>query len=251
MADKQAEAQFFDQDYSSNSRAVVGQVYSLIRNRNAFYEKLIYTDVAGKKVLEYGCGTGSHSLELARHGADVVGIDISEVGITKAAERANAAGIQDRAEYLVMDAEAMTFPDGSFDLIIGEGILHHLDLDKSYREIARVLKPGGRAVFQEPLGHNPAIEIFRRLTPRLRTADEHPLVRKDLLLAKRYFGRTDIKHFHLTSFAALALLKTRIFYPAVNALDRVDSALFSVLPPLKYLSWYAVMELSAPVPSRH
>lgn len=245
MADKNAEARFFDEDYATGKRLVVGHVYSIIRKRNDWYESLIFEDPAGQRVLEYGCGTGSRSFELARRGAQVVGIDISPVGVARAAERAEREGLPS-ASFQVMDAEAMTFPDDHFDRVIGEGILHHLDLEQSYREIARVLRPGGRAIFQEPLGHNPAIEAFRRLTPSLRTKDEHPLHRSDLKLAERYFAAVDARCFHLTSFAALPFRRTRLFRPAVEALDRVDELIFRVLPPARYLAWYAVIVLAKP-----
>jgi ubiquinone/menaquinone biosynthesis C-methylase UbiE len=64
-----------------------------------------------------------------------------------------------------MNAEATTFPDNSFDLICGSSILHHLNLDKACAEIRRILRPDGGAVFIEPLGHNPLINMFRKLTP--------------------------------------------------------------------------------------
>jgi SAM-dependent methyltransferase len=245
MADKASEARFFDEDYASGSRLAVGQAYSIIDSRNSCYEQLTFQDVVGKQVLDYGCGAGARSLEFARRGAEVVGIDISSVGVAQAAERAATEGLTN-ARFMVMDGEDMTFPTGTFDLVVGEAIIHHLDVARSYGEIARVLKDDGRAVFQEPLGHNPAIEIFRRLTPKLRTADEHPLRRRDLKLADRYFRQTRFHYFHLTSLCSLALLKTRLFFPAVTALDRVDAAIFKVLPPLRYLAWYAVMEMTGP-----
>src|SRR3546814_13720576 len=74
-----------------------------------------------------------------------------------------------------MNAEAMDFPDDSFDLVFGSGIIHHLDIDRAFAEIARVLRPGGRAVFVEPPGLNPAIEIYRRLTPGAPPPAAHPL----------------------------------------------------------------------------
>ena len=240
-ANKAAEAAFFDKAYTEDSRAAVGRVYSIIGNRLLSYEHIIYENVADKRVLEYGCGTGSHSLEMARKGADVVGIDISEQGIRLATERAAEAGLPNAA-YEVMDAEAMTFPDASFDLVIGEGILHHLDLRKCYAEISRVLKPGGKAVFMEPLGHNPAIVLFRRFTPSMRTDDEHPLMKRDLDFARRYFENVRYEYHHLTSFGALPFVRTPLFRPLVKFLDAVDRGLFKV-PGVGLLSWYAIMEL--------
>ena len=243
MMDKQAERGFFNNVYQNNPRKAVGQIYSIIRGRNELYEDLIYSEVEGLRVLEYGCGTGSHSLEIARRGGLVTGIDISEMGISKAQARAEAALVQG-AEYLVMDAEEMEFEDHTFDLVIGEGILHHLDLEKSYSEISRVLKPGGRAIFMEPLGHNPAIEIFRMLTPKLRTADEHPLRRSDLKLADKYFSSTKLHFFHLISFGSLIFLRTPFFYKTVEFLDKMDAFLFKVLPVSGMLAWYSIMVMS-------
>jgi len=244
---RQSEQEFFDHSYDTNARARVGQVYSIIHGRNRRYEELIYSGVEGLRVLEYGCGEGSHSLGLARRGAEVVGIDISEVGIRNATASAAAAGLSN-AQYLVMDAENMTFESNSFDVVIGEGILHHLDLATSYREVARVLKPTGRAVFMEPLGHNLAINLFRKMTPRLRTADEHPLVRRDLTAAAAHFGKSEFCYFHLTSFASLIFLKTPLFFRTVNWLDKVDSLLFRAVPPIGTLAWYVIMVLSEPRP---
>lgn len=241
MKDTQkSEQEFFDNAYDTDARKSVGQIYSLIGNRNRRYEELVYRNVHGKRVLEYGCGQGSHSIEIARRGGTVTGIDISEVGIRQACEAAEAAGVSG-ATYEVMDAMDMTFENGTFDLVIGEGILHHLDLDRSYGEISRVLKPGGKAIFMEPLGHNPAIWLFRTLTPRLRTDDEHPLMRRDLKLADKYFEETSFEYFHLSSFAALALIKTPWFFQTVNFFDKVDAGLFKVVPPLGLLSWYCIM----------
>jgi len=243
--EKNRESEFFDNAYSTGSRRAVGRVYAITQKRYLAYEKLIYGGVAGLKVLEYGCGTGSHSLEMARRGATVVGIDISEVGLRMARERAAAEGLTG-ATYEVMDAEAMTFDDDTFDLVIGEGILHHLSLEKSYSEISRVLKPTGRAIFMEPLGHNLAINLFRRFTPSMRTPDEHPLLKKDFQMADEYFTDNRFVFHHLTSFAALPFVRTPLFRPLVKMLDAIDVALFRILPPLRYESWYAVMIMGKP-----
>ena len=79
--------------------------------------------------------------------------------------------------------------------MVGNGILHHLDLPICLNEINRVLKPGGFALFKEPLAANPFLKVFRFFTPQARTIDEKPLDSTDLLnIAKtwnvqsRYYG---------------------------------------------------------------
>ena len=71
--------------------------------------------------------------------------------------------------FQVMNAEVLEFPDASFDLVFGVAILHHLDLDTACAEFLRVLRPSGTAVFLEPLGHNPFINLVRWATPAART----------------------------------------------------------------------------------
>jgi len=86
-----------------------------------------------------------------------------------------AAGVdKNRYDFYVMDAHQLSFDDSSFDLIVGFGILHHLNADVALKEIHRVLKPGGRVLLQEPLADNPLLKLFRVLTPKARTEDEEP-----------------------------------------------------------------------------
>ena len=130
--------------------------------------------------MEYGCGTGALAFDLAEQGSNSVAIDISPVAISEAEQVAHARGLTARFEE--MNAEAMTFDNDSFDLVFGSGILHHLDMERATQEVIGVLRPGGRAVFIEPLGYNPIINAYRRVTPTMRTEDEHPLLRSDLEL---------------------------------------------------------------------
>ena len=137
--------------------------------------------IRGMRVLDIGCGEGERGLELAEKGALVDGIDISKTYVDRARAGLLASGLGDSVcVYAVMDAHNMTFPDDKFDLVIGRGIIHHLDLRLSIVEITRVLKPGGVALFMEPLADNPLLRVFRWLTPGARTVDERPLGKKDL-----------------------------------------------------------------------
>jgi len=145
-----------------------------------------------------------------------------------------------------MDAEHLAFPDASFDLVCGTSIIHHLDVDRAYGEVARVLKPGGIAVFLEALGHNPAINGYRRLTPALRTEDEHPLRMKDISAARAHFTMVQSEHFALLSLAAMAANGRTGFTRLSARLQRVDRAIFAAFPPARRWSWMAVLKLAGP-----
>jgi SAM-dependent methyltransferase len=138
--------------------------------------------------LDYGCGEGRLAFALLDKGAHrVTGIDVSEVRVDVARRRSEQLGVADRCEFSVADAHATGFPGASFDLVVGTDVLHHLDLRRALLEIRRVLKPSGRAVFVEPLAHNPILRLGRLLTPSGRTPDEHPFTIEDWRLCAAIF----------------------------------------------------------------
>jgi SAM-dependent methyltransferase len=104
--------------------------------------------------LELGAGTGYFSLNLLQAGviSHATCTDISQ-GMVDALQ-ANADALDLDVDARVADAEALPFEDGSFDLVFGHAVLHHLpDLDQAWREIHRVLAPGGVAVFAGEPSH--------------------------------------------------------------------------------------------------
>lgn len=243
---KVREQEFHDQRFAKGGpRGGTGVFYRITDESHDRHRSLIFDDCAGKRILEYGCGPGSKSFELARRGAIVTGIDISPVAIDIARAQAKEQGLEDVTRFEVMDAESTTFPDGSFDLIVGGAILHHLDLHRSYAELSRLLAPGGRAVFIEPLGHNALINLYRRLTPAARTVDEHPLLRADLRLAEKYFAGVRVFYYHLVALAAAPFAKTPLFKPVLASLSALDRALLSI-PALQPYAWISVLEFRAP-----
>ncbi len=227
-----------------NRRASVSKFYSITRASRKYYEGILKANCLNKRVLDYGCGVGTFTIWLAKQGAIVTGIDISDARIELAKRRAIEEGVSN-ATFLVMDAENLEFDDDYFDIVCGGAILHHLNLSKALSEIARVLKPGKMAVFIEPLGHNPFINLYRRLTPSLRTRDEHPLVMKDLKLMRRYFGNVEVKYFHLFSLLAVPFRNSPIFQPLLNLTESIDRALLQI-PILQRQAWQAVIVLSQP-----
>jgi ubiquinone/menaquinone biosynthesis C-methylase UbiE len=167
-----------------------------MRRMHADFEAIL-AEVRGRRVLEIGCGHGDFALKLLGAGAShVAGIDISDVYVADASAKVGAAGFKpDAFDFRVMDAHQLEYADGSFDLVIGQGILHHLDLKVCLAEIQRVLRPDGCALFVEPLAANPALKLFRVLTPKARTLDEKPLDSDDLRrisgtwkVGSRYYG---------------------------------------------------------------
>jgi len=103
----------------------------------------------GAKVLEVGCGPGRLSILLAReHGLDVTGLDLDPAMIERAKDNAGrSANDGDPPSFLVGDVSSMAFPDGSFDLVVSTLSMHHwAEPSAGLTEIARVLRPGGRAL---------------------------------------------------------------------------------------------------------
>lgn len=101
-----------------------------------------------ESALEIGCGTGFFLLNLKQAGVLGEGAvtDISP-GMVKVAVR-NARGLGFEVDGRVADAERVPYEDGTFDLVIGHAVLHHIpDVEEALREALRVLKPGGRFVF--------------------------------------------------------------------------------------------------------
>ncbi len=105
-------------------------------------------DVAGQRVLEIGCGDGTLALELEQRGAHVTGIDQSHEMIAAARKRALAASMQ--AQFQVGQAQELPVAAGQCDLVVAFTILCFVDnAAPVFREIARVLRPGGRLVIGE------------------------------------------------------------------------------------------------------
>ena len=111
-------------------------------------------------------------------------------------------------EFLVDNCEKTKFEDNKFDLVYGQGILHHLEISSCIFEISRILKPGGKLLFIEPLGTNPLINLYRRLTPRARSKDEHPLIFKDFDIIKKKFKITDLKFYGFLTLIFFPLYKS-------------------------------------------
>ncbi len=135
--------------------------YSISGSSFAYRDNLLFSDIKNKITLDYCCGNGEIGIEMAKRGAaQVFGIDISKVAINNANRIAREKKVDDRCVFQVMDAENMKFEDDYFDLIHEYGALRHLETEAAFKELARVLKSGGRVVCTEALRHNPLIHSY-------------------------------------------------------------------------------------------
>lgn len=222
--------------------------YAVARENRGFVKTWLKKRVEGKKVLDYCCGDGEFTIALAQMGAKVYGIDISPVSIENAKAAASAAGVQ--AEIAVMDAENTDFEDDFFDYIVVNGVLHHLDLEASYREMARLLKPGGEIIATEALKHNPLIHLYRQRTPQWRSEweVEHILTKKDIDFARKYFRRVEVLGwYHMSTLAAVPFRSKPFFPKLLGVLEKIDDVLLSI-PGFRWLAWMCVFVLSDPRP---
>jgi SAM-dependent methyltransferase len=205
-------------------------------------------DLQGQAVLDLGCGRGERALDLLGADADVTGVDISAAYIEEASAAAEGAGFPaSQYRFLVGDAHALPFVNGSFDMVVGNGILHHLDLPIALGEVRRLLAPGGRALFLEPLLDNPLLKAFRRLTPRARTDDERPLSREDLQRIARS-GDWDVQSSYCGLIGAPAAVVTSLLIPsrpnnaALRLADRIEQRLAG-FPALAPFHQYVLLNL--------
>lgn len=103
-------------------------------------------DIAGKRVLDIGCGSGGITLHIARRfaPASVIGYDVEKPVIREATRRAREAGLSDRVSFVQAPPGPLPFPDGRFDVVFSKDAMVHIpDKDAIFAEVFRVLRPAG------------------------------------------------------------------------------------------------------------
>ena len=106
-----------------------------------------FSAFGGLRLLEIGCGIGTDLVRFARGGARVTGVDLAPTAIDLARKNFQLHGVT-AEELRVENGEALPYPDGSFDVVYGHGVVQYTaDAPQLIRECHRVLKPGGTAIF--------------------------------------------------------------------------------------------------------
>ncbi|HDP94933.1 MAG TPA: class I SAM-dependent methyltransferase [Candidatus Aminicenantes bacterium] len=150
-----------------------------------------------------------------------------------------------RVEFMVMNAEELAFADDRFDLVVGSGVLHHLNIERAYPELSRVCAPHGHLVFCEPLGHNPFIKLYRKLTPNIRTRDEHPLTVREIRLLDGFFHEVKTEFFSLLTLSAIPFRKMFFFEGMWRILAWADKAICRI-PFIRRYSWMVLIHARDP-----
>lgn len=241
------EREFYDEEKRSYRmlRRIIGRAVGAF---DSSYDYREYYDVRGKHVLDYGCGSGTATFKALEDGASrVSAFDISEAELRTARQRAEALGVSDKVDFFVGDAHDLDLPDDSFDVIVGVAILHHLDLEAALREIHRLLKPDGRALFSEPQLANPLLKLWRFMTPGARTADERPFTVDDWETCATLF--LAFEH-HERELVSIPLMPLNLILPMFlqeklrPVLRRVDGYLLRRFPWLGRYARVTILVLS-------
>jgi len=198
--------------------------------------------VAGKTVLDYGCGAGENSVLIASRGGNVIGVDISPE-LLALAERRMELNRQEEFEFKAGSAHELPLESESIDVVFGMAILHHIDLALASKEVHRVLKKGGRAIFLEPVRNSRLMWFVRSLIP-YRSPDvspfERPLTEADLRDFALPFSGIKSRAFSLpfVNLVEVLGLPTKAFHFMI----KIDGKILKLLPSLKHFATIRVLE---------
>ena len=251
------ERDFFNQ--RSNPLEVPDEVLRVPQYLDAIPEELgkYMPSLKDKYVCEFGCGYGVIAAYLAQQGARVFAFDVAEANVMVAQRCAEVNGVADRVSVQVMQGECLAYPSNMFDLVLGNAVLHHLDLAASAHEIYRVLKPGGIAIFREPLGENHLLEWARRCPLRSsehrHTADERSLLYEDVEVLRTVFPQLVFREAELLTVVRALLRRVKVGMIAVapsgrvvQRLARLDHWMLSRWPAIRPFASYSVISMFKP-----
>ena len=201
-------------------------------------------NLEGKKVLELGTGTGGTATLLAKRGASVVGIDLLPFRLVEARARAAEHGVAEAANFALMDAMHLAFPDNTFDFIISKSVLVFTDHRQIAKECYRVLKPGGQAIFMENMRYHPMVWLYRKMFLKYSGKLRYFSVR-DIETVGVEFEKSEHREFHLSAVGALfwqKCISIPLFYRwSLRILKAIDTSLLKCFPFLNRFCWITAM----------
>jgi SAM-dependent methyltransferase len=195
--------------------------------------------------VDFGCGSGENTILLVHRQAQVIGIDISPDLIALAKRRLALNGLPNAAQFHVGSAYHLPVESNSVDVVFGIAILHHLDLEQAATEVHRVLKPGGRGIFQEPVRNSPVLRAIRGCIP-YKAPDvspfERPLRSAELASFASHFSSSFERAFSLPFVNVVQVVPMlRRFVPSAY---QYDKRVLGAVPKLERYAGVRVMQVT-------
>ena len=220
----------------------VYETNSAVRN---YINSWLMRNVKEKVVLDLACGSGEITKQIHKFGAKIsIGTDLAPITIEN--NKSHRTSAQKNIFFILDDAEKMTIPNDTIDIVICSGMLHHVVLEKAISEINRVLKPGGQVFAIEALKHNPIFNLYRKMTPGARTHWEsaHILGIQEAKIINKIIPVKKIKYWQLFSILAIFFPK-KIRGITLLFLNYIDRIILSI-PYINRMAWIFTIELEKP-----
>lgn len=262
---REREAAFHD-DWASQidpAKVLVDETFESVTAVENQFVLEQFGDLRGLSVLDYGCGAGEGAVYLAKRGAKVVAIDVSQKMLEAAQRLAQHHGVQ--IETRRVEGDEIPAADDEFDRVYGNGVLHHTTLDTAIPELARIMKPSGVGCFIEPLPSNPLINVYRKIASKVRTPDEKPLSFEQIEQFRSNFGHLEHREFWFTTLAVFLKFylwdrvdpneerywkKIYSDAPKLHSmfvpLKKIDDRLLRRVPLLSHWCWTTVITVKEP-----
>jgi 2-polyprenyl-3-methyl-5-hydroxy-6-metoxy-1,4-benzoquinol methylase len=257
------EKEFFDRIYEEMDEAHRRQNYIVPRElieqiirpnpmpvTDREYVGSIMPELKGKKVLDYGAGDGWNTICFAKGDAEVWAIDISDKAIELIKKKARKNSVEFAVKAEVRNCYETGFENNMFDIIYGGGILHHLDMDLAGRELGRILKSSGIAIFREPYRETKMMDVVKRIILLFikkrvseTTEKEAPLKGNKIKKLKNYFECVSLEYFDALSSLNLFIHSQKI----KKLLGKVDQLLIRKVPGFAKLCRTVIIELREPI----
>lgn len=245
---------FWDRIGTETKVEDVQKVVAMVES-NPWIRKLVdlLGDFQDKRVLDCGCGVGNLSIYIAMRDAHVEGFDISSEMVKVACANAEKNGANSKCSFLCSSFANLPYRDISFDLAVGAYVLHHVNIERAVRELHRVLKPGGRAVFTETWGKNPLLVwAGKYLAGRFGIAKygtkyEHPITTADIKKMRKVFSEVylEFPEFIFFKKAATNVFRWKKHLKFItDILVKMDDFVTRQFPSLNKYGYYCIIKLT-------
>lgn len=200
----------------------------------------------GEKILELGCGTGAitrwiaHQTEKANR---LTGVDINAYLIREAKNLANKESLEERAEFQKENAEALSFPDNSFDVTLSFTVLEEVDADRMLSEMVRVTRPGGRVgVLVRSVDMHVSINL--PLRPELKAKVEAPPIWWGGVGEKGCADVSLYRRFHQVGLSEVKMMPQWATYVDRKRLETLYPLFVPLLDPEEVDEWWEAVAQS-------